>query len=486
MKSLSIAFFFLLSTVNCFSQTSTQELTFNGQARFYFFKDHQDHPYVELHMLWDHATITPTLLPNAKQTGTLLVSIQFLIEDSVCIHDRYLLSSTPDEVMKDFYDSRRYYLKPGNYAVQIQAVDTAATNHQWNYKTQLHIQEPNTKTAFSDILLIKSSSISKEPNRFTRNGKDLEPNVLNYVGPSAKSIQAYVEVYLSQKYSDSIYVFKYQLKQITGNPGYLPIEKILRRKARNPDPILISFDPALIPSGRYQLTCEFINRDKITEARVSSVFDRNSKNNDTFVQGSNQSPTDTYLDTCSKDELRFILKALSQVVASIQVGTIDILLTEGNPSAMRQYLYSWFYQMQPLGPKEAFQAFNALAMKADDEFRSGFGYGFETDRGRIYLKYGIPSEIISKEDEPSAPPYEIWKYDQISTLHQNNVKFLFYNPTLGHNDFKLLHSTARSEIQNNQWVKELYRSVPGEISEGIDGPTVNWNVNRHAVEYFNE
>ena len=71
-----------------------------------------------------------------------------------------------------------------------------------------------------------------------------------------------------------------------------------------------------------------------------------------------------------------------------------------------------------------------VAEKVDLYFKSGFGYGFETDRGYTYLKYGPPADIVTVEDEPSAPPYEIWVYYDFPMTSQSNVKFLFYNPII--------------------------------------------------------
>jgi hypothetical protein len=65
------------------------------------------------------------------------------------------------------------------------------------------------------------------------------------------------------------------------------------------------------------------------------------------------------------------------------------------------------------------------------------------------------------------------------------VKFLFYNPSLGHNDYKLLHSTCRGELNNPAWEVELYSKSPNErIGNTIDARNVQDNFNRNARRYF--
>ena len=128
-----------------------------------------------------------------------------------------------------------------------------------------------------------------------------------------------------------------------------------------------------------------------------------------------------------------------------------------------------------------------VAKAVDKFYPSGFGYGFESDRGRVFIKYGRPNDVIKVDNEPSAPPYEIWFYNDFPQTNQADVKFLFYAPELGTN-FRLLHSTVRGETNNPQWQLELYKAVPNEIrcSNYIDATGVSENLNRRAAEYFNE
>jgi GWxTD domain-containing protein len=57
---------------------------------------------------------------------------------------------------------------------------------------------------------------------------------------------------------------------------------------------------------------------------------------------------------------------------------------------------------------------------ADEHFSFG-DKGWRSDRGRIYVKYGPPDEIVSRPYELSSKPYEIWYYYRL------NVKFIFYD-----------------------------------------------------------
>ena len=129
-----------------------------------------------------------------------------------------------------------------------------------------------------------------------------------------------------------------------------------------------------------------------------------------------------------------------------------------------------------------------LAAAVDKEYHSAFGYGFETDRGHILLKYGFPDDKIAVKDEPSAPPYEIWFYHDFPATNQSDVRFLFYNPSLAGGDYTLLHSTATGEVHNARWQMILYSDAITEPEAGdfINARDVRDNINRRAVEYFHD
>ena len=128
-----------------------------------------------------------------------------------------------------------------------------------------------------------------------------------------------------------------------------------------------------------------------------------------------------------------------------------------------------------------------LAKQVDAAFVSGFGYGFETDRGRIWLKYGPPNDKISVEEDPNAPPYEIWVYNEFPKTKQGIVKFLFYNPNLG-NDYILLHSNCRTEVNNPRWLKELYKGAKSNYNADEYNETgkISDGFLKHASEYFKD
>ncbi|MEZ5195370.1 MAG: GWxTD domain-containing protein [Bacteroidales bacterium] len=60
--------------------------------------------------------------------------------------------------------------------------------------------------------------------------------------------------------------------------------------------------------------------------------------------------------------------------------------------------------------------------------------GYDTDRGRTYLKYGEPNAISESYNEPATYPYEIWHYYDLGN-GQRNKKFVFYTRDMEYQRF---------------------------------------------------
>jgi hypothetical protein len=76
--------------------------------------------------------------------------------------------------------------------------------------------------------------------------------------------------------------------------------------------------------------------------------------------------------------------------------------------------------------------------------------GWRTDRGRVFLKYGEPSEIERFPNQIDTKPYEIWYYNEI----EGGVIFIFADLT-NFSDYQLIHSTSRGELRDDNWQRRI-------------------------------
>ncbi|HET6362205.1 MAG TPA: GWxTD domain-containing protein [Gemmatimonadota bacterium] len=89
------------------------------------------------------------------------------------------------------------------------------------------------------------------------------------------------------------------------------------------------------------------------------------------------------------------------------------LLTTLNESGKKQFLNRFMDSADPdpESPDNEFkQAIEQRVAYANQFFTSSQNPGYKTDRGRIYLLYGPPTETIDKPVEATVGPYVIWTY----------------------------------------------------------------------------
>ncbi|MDX9857033.1 MAG: GWxTD domain-containing protein [candidate division Zixibacteria bacterium] len=88
--------------------------------------------------------------------------------------------------------------------------------------------------------------------------------------------------------------------------------------------------------------------------------------------------------------------------------------------------------------------------------------GWLSDRGRIYIRYGEPSETVSRFAPVVGYPYLVWFYRNI----REGLAFVFEDQH-GYSDFELVHSNADGEIFNQIWDSRLKEGAFIEINHDI-------------------
>ena len=180
-----------------------------------------------------------------------------------------------------------------------------------------------------------------------------------------------------------------------------------------------------------------------------------------FVYNPSVAPIDTLQQTVSavlsttfgamSEEEIDDLFAKSKYIASVPEQ--DKYNSLSTPEAKREFLYN-FWKSRDENPSDDQNAFYVNYLKRIEAANARFSalgkQGWKTDRGRIYLIYGEPSEIDRYPNQTETKPYEIWRYESI----EGGVIFVFGDVT-GFNDYQLLHSTKRGEMRDDYWIRRI-------------------------------
>jgi GWxTD domain-containing protein len=250
----------------------------------------------------------------------------------------------------------------------------------------------------------------------------------------------------------------------------------------------LSMPTSSIKSGDYHLLINIVDKQKsVLFSKAINFIKSNPKADIAFLDSYNDKLENSFAQLLKAEDMDFIIKAHFPITDQSQTATLRELLLSNRIKSQRSFIFQFWKVRNPADPEASYKAYMEVAKAVDKKFYTNAGYGFQSDRGHIFLKYGKPTNVVTVETEVDAPPYEIWYYNTMPRTSQTNVRFLFYNKSLAHNDFHLLHSTCLSERSNPAWETVLYGSVPKDrVGNAIDATTVQPSFNRNARRYFNE
>ena len=448
-----------------------------------------DQPYVEINLEIAAGSINFITVDSTHIRAGVEVMILLKNGETVAAYEKYVLNSPLLQFPQSLLDVRRMQVPAGEYLLEVHVQDLNDSLNNKIIRQPLVVAIP-AGIHLSEVQFLRGFKADNSNNPFTKNGYFMEPLPFAFYNRSATRLAFYAEVYhADQSVRDGSYLVRYFIEQEKGNGAKTLISSGSQQKKTGPiDAVLVQMDISKLESGNYSLTVELRDNANQLLATRSLAFQRSNP----LYQIAESEITDEmvaqqFVQNLDEKNLRYALRAIGILAIGPESESLKNILAGGNLQQMRFYLFRHFARQDPNNPEDAYNKFMQVAAAANERFKSGFRYGFETDRGRAYLRFGRPDDLVHVEDDPAAPPYELWIYYNFPQTNQRNVKFLFYNPTLAGEDYIILHSTARGEINNPRWERVLYARNAGEEYEGDnvqDATTMKRNVNRNARVYF--
>lgn len=400
----------------------------------------------------------------------VVVNIDIKKKDSIVAHEAYRLKSPimKDSIIDDFFDLRRYPLKPGNYILAIELKDLNTTGESVKATSPFVMDDFGAKISVSDVQV--SEIISKggdESSLFYKSGYTMIPNFSSFYPKELTTLPIYLEVYNSKHLQDSVFGIK---QTIIDNSSQKEVFEPVFTKCKKNEvvPFLKSVDISTIPTGNYTINFSVINKEMQIVANTSYTFDR-SNDIDLTVNLMEQMIDPAFQASITDDSVTFYLASLIPMSKSSDVKSILDILKSKNKENARKYIQAFWSVTAATNPYEGWLKYKAQVDLVEKIYKSNFQAGFETDRGRVYLQYGPPTNILQKEVSSTEYPYEIWQYNKIEKY--SNKRFIFYNPDLVNNGYRLLHSDMIGELKNQSW--QLALNKRNTTNGSIDDPTQN-------------
>ena len=356
-------------------------------------------------------------------------------------------------------DVSRVYIRPGKYNLKVTVRDL--NNDRFGT-----IEMPAQINPFSadsmDVSDIEFASLiqkNDKPNMYTKNGYQVIPNPGALYGQGAPILYFYSEIYnMKKEAKPDSYQVRYQVLDRDGKI-VREFNPITRQKPGSSAVEVGGVNIITLPSGSYFFRLiasdlgtgqKSYSMKKFYVYRRSDFAKQEKKERLKISQLSRflNSPEYQVYDEMTAKQLDAEFNGASYMATGQEKKVYKNLDLPGKREFMKKF---WIRRDQdPTTIKNEFrQDYLQRLAYVNSHFGSGKP-GWRSDRGRVYLMYGKPNEIERYPNSSETRAYEIWHYYHI----QGGVDFYFVD-VRGFGDYQLVHSTARNELQDNNWQRWL-------------------------------
>ena len=448
------------------------------QALFYHasFFSPVEGAYVETYLKVFGPSAEYVKTPRGTYQASLEITLLFKVDDKITDFRKYnLLSgeiSDTTKGMPNFIDQQRIPLPHGIYQLELLVKDNNSKSEPMEHAEMLAMEFNDKDLKFSDFQFIESYKATQSENILSKSGFDLVPYVGDFFAAGTNNLTFYIELYnLDKKLGNQEdFLYRYYLESFETNLSLSEYSKFQRQKAAPVNPVLATLPIADLPSGNYNLVVEARDRNN-TLIELNKIFFQRSNPgiqiNLTDIESLDITSTFAEKIT-SVDSLHFYIQSLVPVGNMVEIQFARNITGVKDLSQMQKFLYNFWKVRNETNPEAEWNRYKSMVLQVEDAYKTKIRHGFETDMGRVMLKYGVPDDVVDSKHEPNSYPYIMWHYFHLED--QNNKRFIFYNPHLAGAEYFLLHSDAKGEIYNPNWQKDLLgRNTTSKYGEYTSG-----------------
>ena len=381
-------------------------------------------------------------------------------EDAVYEQETELTFSVADTMGLDqgqyFVEMFRTVVPPGEYALTVVAPADAEMGRP-EVALQLDPMVPSFEqrsgTQLSGIMLASSIERGEEGGRFVKSGLEVVPNPNGLYGAGQDQVFYYAEAYNLPGDADDYTLLAYisETNQPTPVAGF---ERRTSRPVASPDVLIGRFAIDTLPSGSYFLHLVALDENNEALAEQSKKF---------FVFNPDVEQPNIAVDEGFETSFYAVMGA-EEVTENLQHARIIASAREleqmkrlESLDAQREFLAAFWQRRDPdsnPSTNPARRDFYERLRFAEDRYETAFREAYETDRGRILLKYGYPAEVTPNPFSQNLVPHEIWRYENIPG--EGRAEFVFADRD-GTSEYRLIHGTTTGEVSAPDWQRQLQR-----------------------------
>lgn len=411
---------------------------------------------------WEfHYSFADTSLTYIAKSGTFVGEARFRIKLAPVIGDTIIdewLATAAAKESKPGHQTfltgfRVLYLEPAQYSVTINVhdVNDSSTHRVDQFVSQV---APIPKApALSSVLFVEAPAVplASLPPQFVRNTVDVIPDPRRECIGEEASLNTYLEVYnIKSSGLDSVLI-QFEVLDAVKRVVFTQEKTIFARSDALVDRSTFAVD--VLPTGVYNLAVRLLNpaNRSVLRERLERFYILNPAippEREEFLSDEERFSRSEF-SSLQGQRLEEWLEQ-SDILAVPQEMSIRKELT--TEKAKQRYLYSFWKRRDPdttTSVNERLVEFFANLKKAELLFLGAtMVKPWKTDRGRVLLTYGWPTELNTSVQTVNEKPWEDWFYAGV----QGGVHFYFVD-RWENNTHTLVHTTIIGGPKEPNWYK---------------------------------
>jgi GWxTD domain-containing protein len=361
-----------------------------------------------------------------------------------------------------------FAVAPGKYRLEVGVEDSASGRKA---SGGIDVQALSEKDGASDLLVAPEMRLATADDTVPRPGEFRTGNNLVTAAARVQLTPLRAKVYyLLEAYSDS------------GAEGRMSVainDSTGKTSIKTPDvPVTVTaggsvlrgqLDLAGLPEGEYTMVASLKLGGRTIE-RSAAIFMaglRETLARDSARREGDRVSDPGYFAAMSSEELDAAKDPLLYIAES---GELSPWQANLSLEAKRRFLTN-FWQRRDPSPgtvrNEKREAFYEAIAYANREYKEGGRKsvaGWRSDRGRVFARYGAPDDVLRRQNEGRAPPYEVWRYSS-----GKGAYYIFADRT-GFGAYQLIYSNDLKEPGIPAWYDVIGRRAVEYASEflGVD------------------
>ncbi len=360
------------------------------------------------------------------------------------------------------FDKKFFTLFPGQYDYKV--TFASGEKPEKVYTGRLQLRDFNKKDVLiSDILLahqLDNFDSTQHSLLFKKNKLFAIPNVEHTISGVYPFLKYYYEVYnIDTSASNNI-----EIEYILQTGDNREVSNIKKRKGKVGQSF---YDYGLIPvdtlkNGVYKLLINVYSNNTKLQSQLTKFYildpTRDFHISEKYVE--NMSFERSPFAIMTDERVRYEYETMRILLSEFEVEKYELL---NSVRAQQRALYTYWHERDP----DTTTAVNELMTKFHERVEFASKYfsrgdimpGWKTERGRIMLKYGFPTNREIFRASGGRKAAEEWQYDELF-----GGSYFFFVDRFGDNSFLLVHSTAPNEVKNYNWYEEFNPAIDNDGS----------------------